>query len=789
MSAMAMELAGPECTVLLVDDDPTQLKLCRIRLEDEGFLVRTAASGEEALGIALSDPPDAIVSDVLMGELDGFGLCRKIRETKRLARVPVILLSAHYNEPDAQALASRVGASGLATRTSEFDQEVEMLRAALGSSHHRSARVTDTVLYEEHLRTNANQITKLLSKVKSAEERYRTLFENAHDAIAILSPEGVILDANQRWSEVLGVLSSELIGRRIQDFAPPGTENANRDARSIAGPAGRSQAVALRRSDGTVLYLEFSNTAIDVDGQPLIFAIGRDVTESVVSTEALKEAEARYRSLVERLPDVIWTAKSTGEFLFVTPNVEAISGYTIEELRAGGLGLWLSRIQESERSRALSALQSGSAQLDVEYRWQRKDQTWIWIRSRTIAKYDRAGVTYCDGMFSDVTEKKQLEESFRQAQKMEAIGQFTGAIAHDFNNILAAILANSHFLLEALAEHDPRHADAEEIKVAGEKGAALTRQLLAFSRKQVLKPAIIDLNATVSNLEKMLIRLIGEDIEFSLVPGAELGSVRIDASQLEQLIMNLVVNARDAMPTGGKISIETSNVELDEHYAATHAPVAGGHYVMLAVSDTGCGMDGETQSRIFEPFFTTKGLGRGTGLGLSTCYGIVKQSGGSIGVYSELGRGTVFKIYLPRVNGQPDRVVKPGPIAIRGGRETILLVEDDDHVRIAVERMLEQRGYRVLVAKGGFEGIELARQFPGKIHLILSDVVMPGACGPEVAEQLGPHLDGVRALFMSGYTDHAAFRSGLIREGMNFIQKPFVPEALDKKIREVLDQG
>jgi signal transduction histidine kinase/CheY-like chemotaxis protein len=436
--------------------------------------------------------------------------------------------------------------------------------------------------------------------------------------------------------------------------------------------------------------------------------------------------------------------------------------------------------------RAYQELLKDEVLFDVEYRRQRKDGHWVWLRNRAMATYERDGIRYIEGLISDITERKRLEESLRQSQKMEAIGQLTGGIAHDFNNILASILANSHFLIEDLAAHDPRHADAQEIKIAAERAAALTRQLLAFSRRQVLEPTVIDLNSAVAGLEKMIRRLIGEDVDFSVEPGESLGSVRVDMGQLEQVIMNLVVNARDAMPTGGKLSIETSNVELDD-YAAGYISAQPGSYVMIAVSDTGSGMSAETRQRIFEPFFTTKELGKGTGLGLSTCYGIVKQSGGYIWVYSEVGRGTVFKIYLPRVDACPDRAPKQAGTLDVSGSETVLLVEDDDRVRAAVSRMLEPRGYHVLVARNGTEAIDIVERHQGLIHLVLSDVVMPNTSGPEVVERVRARSTEVRALFMSGYTDHAVLRNGALQGGTNFIQKPFAPETLAKKVREVLD--
>jgi PAS domain S-box-containing protein len=425
----------------------------------------------------------------------------------------------------------------------------------------------------------------------------------------------------------------------------------------------------------------------------------------------LRESEDRYRSLVEHSPDVLWTLAEGKRAVFTSRNVERICGFSGDELSAGGLDFWLGRVQPEERERvrqACAALTSELVPYDVEYRWQRKDGRWIWIQGRGLASELPGGGQRVHGIFSDVTQRKQLEERLGQAQRMEAIGRLTGGVAHDFNNLLAAILANVHFLLEDLPADDPCRADAGEILAAAERAATLTRQLLAFSRRQVLQPVVLDLNAVVEGLGTMLRRLIGENIALVSHSGPDLGAVRADPGQIEQVLVNLAVNARDAMPTGGHLVLETANVEVgpDEGLDALRP----GRYVMVAVTDTGGGMSAETLGRIFEPFFTTKGQ-RGTGLGLATCYGIVKQSGGHIWVSSELGRGTTFKIYLPRVDGRPETAAPPTALA-RGGTERILVVEDDAKVRAAVERILAARGYTVLVAGNGDEALALAASQP-----------------------------------------------------------------------------
>jgi signal transduction histidine kinase len=382
----------------------------------------------------------------------------------------------------------------------------------------------------------------------------------------------------------------------------------------------------------------------------------------------------------------------------------------------------------------------------------------------------------------------EREAQLRQSQKMEAVGQLAGGVAHDFNNIVAVIMLQSELLLTQLDQSDNSRRRVEEIRKASHRAASLTQQLLAFSRKQVLQPKVLDLNVIVSDLDRMLRRLIGEHIEFLTMPEAGLGQVKADRSQLEQVVMNLAINARDAMPGGGKLAIETANVELDENYAAHHIGVEPGHYVMLGVSDTGSGMDAQTQARIFEPFFTTKEQGKGTGLGLSTVYGIVKQSGGHIWVYSEADWGTTFKVYLPRL----DQVVEsalPGEAqaALPQGTETILLVEDEEMIRKAAREILEVNGYLVLEASGGDEALMLGRAHQGRIQLLMTDVVMPQMNGRELAERLVRLRPELKVLYMSGYTDDAIIHHGVLGEGIAFLEKPFTAKALTHKVRELLD--
>jgi two-component system cell cycle sensor histidine kinase/response regulator CckA len=411
--------------------------------------------------------------------------------------------------------------------------------------------------------------------------------------------------------------------------------------------------------------------------------------------------------------------------------------------------------------------------------------------TRTIYRGEAVSLAY----IRDITERKRaekerekLQEQVRQSQKMEAVGVLAGGVAHDFNNLLSVINGYSELLLKGVARDDPRRSDIEQILQAGQRAASLTSQLLAFSRKQILHPVTLNLDDVVAQMSTMFRRLIGEDIALVCITRPGLGFVHADQGQIQQILMNLVVNARDAMPQGGRLTIETANVDIDEGYVRKHAPMRAGPYIMLAISDNGIGMDSETQARIFEPFFTTKGAGKGTGLGLSTVYGIVKQSNGFLWVYSEPGKGTTFKIYLPRVQGEADKLSEDAKVVpdLRGS-ETVLVVEDEPSVRALAARILRERGYTVIEASNGKEALRTAQEYAGKIHLVLADVVMPEMSGKVLVSQIEAARPGIRALFISGYTDNAIIHHGILEANVAFLQKPFSANVLASKVREVID--
>jgi len=529
----------------------------------------------------------------------------------------------------------------------------------------------------------------------------------------------------------------------------------------------------------------------------LVFTL-KDVTEGQRAVEALRESEEKYRVLVKNIPALVFKGYTDWKVDFFDRKIEELTGYSKEDFDARKLkwsDLILPEDLPAVQKIFIEALKSPESYLRT-YRIRSKDKRIIWIEERGQIIFNQKGEPeYVSGVFYDITRNKETEaalqkseEQLRQAQKMEAVGRLAGGVAHDFNNLLTGIIGFADLLLTDLDHQDPHRREVEEIKNTGERAASLTRQLLAFSRKQILQPRKLKLNSVVRNMEKLLQRLIGEDIFLATNLENDLWMVEADPFQIEQVIINLAVNARDALPQGGKLSVETANVELDESYAHRDVNFQPGPYVMLSVTDNGTGMDEETQAHIFEPFFTTKGRNQGTGLGLSTVYGIVKQSGGHIWVYSEPQWGTTFKIYLPMAANAPEAAKStPEATASPRGWETVLLVEDERVVRKMVFAALQQSGYQVLVAADPEEALSVCEQNKGSIHLLLTDVVMPGMSGSDLAERLTGRYPDMKVLYISGYPENAISHHGVLNPGIAFLAKPFTPSALVKRVRKVLD--
>jgi PAS domain S-box-containing protein len=540
------------------------------------------------------------------------------------------------------------------------------------------------------------------------------------------------------------------------------------------------------RPDGSLRWLRTNKLPLrDREGE-VIGVIG--TYEDITERKRVEAEHTRLVTAIEQAAETLMVTDIRGTIEYVNPAFTRITGYSREEVLGQNPRILKSGKQDQVFYQQLWATILRGEIWHGELINRRKEGN-LYTEEMNIAPVrDALGeVTHFIATKQDVTEHKQLGQQLIQAQKMEAVGRLAGGVAHDFNNLLTIINGYAALLSEETSTEDPRRARLKEILMAGERAASLTRQLLAFSRRQVLEPRVLNLNSVLADIEKMLRRLIGEDVELVSTLKPDVGRVKVDPGQIEQVIMNLALNARDAMPEGGKLLIETSNVEIDEKYVRSHSPMMPGKYVMVAVSDTGCGMDLDTQAHIFEPFFTTKEEGRGTGLGLATVYGIVKQSGGFIWVYSEPGRGSTFKIYLPFIE---ENVPKAKPAKVRTkqvkGSETVLVVEDEGGVRSLVCQTLASQGYKVLEAAGAAQALKISEQHTEPIHLLLTDVVMPQTDGKKLAMRLSTLHPETKVLYMSGYTDDAIVRHGILNVGTSFLQKPFLPRVLLLKIREVL---
>ena len=758
--------------ILIVEDVATDAELIEREIHRAGIGCATRrVDTEPALRDALrSFAPDLVLTDHSMPRLTARDTLQLIQQ--ETPNTPVIVVTGSLDEEIA-AEYIKAGATDYVVK-------------------HHLERLGPAVQRALDLKRAREEQAQAEEARRQGEERFRALIEHGADAIALLSPDGAVLFLSHSAEKLFGFAPSELVGRSALELLHP--DDGPRLQALLADPAGRRGApltIELRLLHRDASWRAAEAVVVNRLGEPAVGAIVvnfRDISERKEAEQALRDSEEQYRSLVEGVRDVIFALSPDGVIASLNPAFETITGSP----RGQWLGQPFDQLVHPEDlplalelfGRVVRGEPRPTAQFRI--RTSRADYRLAEFSATAQLRDDRLiGIL---GIGRDVTERVLLEQQLRQAQKMEAVGRLAGGIAHDFNNILTAITGYADLLLEDLAPQDPRRQDAEEIHKAADRATGLTRQLLAFSRQQVLQPRVLDLNALVSELEKMLRRLLGEDVKLATVLAPTLGRVRADAGQLEQVIMNLAVNARDAMPTGGKLTIETGDVEFDGGYAAEHYPAPPGKYAMLAVSHTGTGMDPQTQVHLFEPFFTTKEKGKGTGLGLATVYGIVKQSGGFIWVYSELGVGTTFKIYLPRVEAAVEPASgRAAPAPVARGSETVLVAEDEAPVRAVARHALERYGYRVLEAASAEAALDVAQRYSGPIHVLLTDVIMPGLSGRDLATRLAALRPETRVIYMSGYTDDAITRHGVLEPGFVFVQKPFTPDALARTVRDVLD--
>jgi two-component system cell cycle sensor histidine kinase/response regulator CckA len=632
--------------------------------------------------------------------------------------------------------------------------------------------------------------------LRENEKKYRTILESIEEGYYETDIKGNFTFFNDSMCRISGYTRDELMDMNNRDFLTPETaENIYKIFNKVyqTGKPARIVGHELIKKDGSKIGIEASASLIrDSKDKPVGFrGIIRDVTEEKRIEAELIQTKNFLQNIFDSSPNGIATTDLHGNIIFISPRVKDILGYDQKELIGRKIYSLYSNGKEDAKA-IMKALTEKGELKSHKIIFIRKDGSLVDINvSASLLKNEKGETIGTLGIFSDITEQKKLEAQLQQAQKMEAIGTLAGGVAHDFNNILTTIIGNAQLMLMTVDKNESLHTEIEEIKTAGERAAALTSQLLAFSRKQIIQPKILDLNRLLAGIEKMLARLIGENIEILMISRPDLWQVEIDPNQMEQAIINLAVNAKDAMPNGGKLTIETANVRLSKKYFAERGIVETqpGPYVMVAVSDTGSGMDEETQKHIFEPFYSTKEKGKGTGLGLSTVYGIVKQNRGFVWVYSEPGQGSTFKIYLPRVKEdvKTDKREQP-PVDNLVGTETVLIVEDDAPLRDFAKKALRQYGYRVLAAESGEAALRMSKEYEGPIDLVVTDVVMPTMDGKETIERLQPYHPHMKVIYMSGYTDNAIVHLGVLESGLNFLEKPFSSEVLARKVREMLDK-
>ena len=776
--------------ILIVDDRKENLVALRHILREVDAEVVEATSGNLALAATLDHDFAVAILDVMMPGMSGYELAEHLRGDKKTQLTPIVFVTASF--ADERHMFKGYEAGGIDYITKPCPPEVLQGKVNVFLEMDR---------YRRELREHRDHLESLVAdRTAELQERVKELKCLYAISSLVAEPCKSIDEAMQTAVDMIpaGLQHPDIACARIllegREFATANfRETARREAADIVISGEKSGAVE-------VCFIEappgFDKSPFLEEERNLVNDIARQLGVMIHrerARESVKESEERYRALVEDMPTLVCRFLENGTLTFVSGEYCKYFSRTEDELTGQDFFQFIPEEDRGYVSEQFLSLSPENPEVTYEHRVITADGSTRWQEWTDRLLSGKEGLREYQAVGLDITARKEAEEELhetqeqlRQAQKLEAIGQLAGGIAHDFNNMLSAIIGYSDLILTGLKEEDPLYSDMENIKSCADRSAALTRQLLAFSRKQALQPRVLDLNTIVSDMDRMLRRLIGEHIELVSRPAEGLWQVKADPGQIEQVIMNLAVNARDAMPDGGKLTVESANVELDEEYARTHVSAKPGPHVMIAVTDTGCGMDKETLSRIFEPFFTTKESGKGTGLGLSTAYGIVKQSGGNIWVYSEPEKGTTFKVYLPRVEGVPDEKVRAKTVAPNRGTETVLVVEDEDAVRELVARILSVHGYKVLEAPNGGEALVICEKH-GNIDLLITDVVMPNMGGRELAERVGKMRPGVKVLYTSGYTDNAIVHQGVLDAGTPFIQKPYTVSALLAKVREVLE--
>jgi two-component system, cell cycle sensor histidine kinase and response regulator CckA len=833
-------------TILIVDDHEANRELLTTLLGYRNHQTVEAADGAEGLERARAVRPDLIITDILMPTMDGYEFTHKLREDPALAAIPVIFYSAHYLMHEARALAERCGVEYVVPKPVEPQELLRTVDAALGLAAVVVAPPPGEGFDREHIRVLTDKVSTQAEEVQNLNERLEALIQIGHELNVAQDPSELVKRYCTAARQVIGAMCASACiadesGRAVRRYCSGGVRSPHPEDRcptcELRGPVveviadGQCRRGRVWPGDAAALgcipglgaldsYLvapvltrtrtygwiglgnKLGTAGFSAEDERLLATLAAQLAVGYENSrlfEQLKEraeelerevAERRrstekYRMLVEQASDGIVIADPNGNFVEVNPRMLEMLGYSRAQFLELNLRDLVPKKDQARDPVRLDLLRSGKV-VRNERRFIRRDGS-LMDAELGITALEDGGI---QAIVRDVSERNRLETELRQSQKLEAVGRLAGGVAHDFNNLLTVILGYSDLAISTLNPNERLRLDLEDIREAGVRAAVLTSQLLAFSRKQLLQPKILDCNTAIANMTKMLGRLISSNIEIVTKCNAELWRAKVDPGQLDQVILNLALNARDAMPLGGKLIIETANRRFEDEQFSGQQRIPPGHYVLLAVSDTGCGMDAETRSHLFEPFFTTKMQGKGTGLGLSTVYGIVHQSGGHIAVYSEPGHGTSVKVYLPRVVGA-DEVAGSAQegAALPVGTETILIAEDEDRVRSLAVAVLTQQGYTVIEACNGEDALALAKRYEGEIQLLLTDLIMPKMSGKDLADEMlrtRPHL---KVVLCSGYTGDTVMQQGVLDASTPFLQKPFTLRSLAVTVREVLDAG
>ena len=831
-------------TLLIIDDRAVNRDYLVTLLGYGEHRLLQAADGEEGLAIVRADRPDLVITDVLMPVVDGYEFVRRLRADPQIAQTPVVFCTAHYHEHEARSLASACGVQHVLLKPAEPEEVLRVVAEALADAAPVSEQAPEAAFDRDHLRLITDKLSTTAEELGQANEQLSTLVDLGLQLGSERNPRRLLTAVCEAGRELLGArttlvavldngrpvlrhlvssdpeLPADALNAADFDIAPldvvlrerrcvriPGSEadTLPEALRALLGPSeallvapitspsrafgwfcflGKSGAEAFTERDDHLARVLGAQSGRVYENGSLYADLVRQTSELEAEIEERRRAERELERYFTQSINLLCEAGLDGYARRLNPAWEATLGFAHAELLQRPIFSFVHPEDQQATEACIGALRQGVGTTAFENRCQCKDGSYKWILW-SVTPLPGQETFFATG--NDITERKRLEEQVRQSMKMEAIGRLAGGVAHDFNNLLCIIIGYGDLLQDRFPDGDPTRDLVGEMSAAGKRAASLTRQLLAFSRKAILEPKLLDLRVVLSDLARMLRRIIGEDVELVTEAAAGLGTVRADPSQVEQVLLNLAVNARDAMPQGGTLRIEVRNADLDERSITGGHAVQPGRYVLLAVTDTGCGMNAATLARIWEPFFTTKGEA-GTGLGLATVYGIVQQSGGYLGVESQVGSGSTFSIYLPRIDAEVAPAPTPRATSMPPGTETILVVEDAEGVRKLMCDVLERCGYRVVRAANAVEAFQAAVGISGAYDLLVTDVVMPGMAGPEMAARLNERYPGRKTLYLSGYTDDAVVRAGIQQAEVEFLQKPFSPIAFAQKVRGVLDR-